>query len=163
MILQILKNALIDLVQQSQEDCNVSNVDDLPNDAHTDVKPKTIRLFQFTDRGTAQAILDGGFRDGEDGVVRFSRYCDSMGESSRAALLEVQIAITEEELEAKGQPVDENEVWDDSVGDFVPVSDRTEVQSFVWYRIPAANVNANGAVRLISGHERKLIVEFDEL
>jgi hypothetical protein len=55
----------------------VSNSDDRLNVALSDVRPKTIRLFHFTCRNSALAILDYGFRDGEDGVVWFSQYCES--------------------------------------------------------------------------------------
>lgn len=106
----------------------------------------SVRLYHRTTGDGAESIPRDGFRDGEDGGVWFSRFLDCWGERGRH-LLVVSLDVTEEELAGWAHEAVADEVWDEGLGDFVKTDKPEEVERFVWYKIPAAVVNARGRVR----------------
>jgi len=111
-----------------------------------------IRLFHRTTREGAEAILANGFRDGEDGGVWFSRYLDCWGEQGRH-LLEVLLDVSEDTLDAYAIEVVADEVCVDIEADIWESCDEDEVETFVWYKVPAAVVNARGTARRVPPDE----------
>ena len=121
-----------------------------------------LTLYHRSDDEAAAAILAGGFRDRsepDDGGrfgVWFSRHLDCWGEQGRH-LLAVSTDFDETELSAYAVEAVADEVWDYSVGDFVPCA-ADDVERFTWYEIPAAIINARGHVRRISAKEARLLL-----
>lgn len=106
----------------------------------------TIRLFHRTALEGAAAIPVEGFRDGEDRFVWFSKYLDCWGEPGRH-LLEVMVDMTEDEIEAYTRNWVADEVWDETLNDFVTVEDASMIERFVWHGIPAAVINPRMTAR----------------
>jgi hypothetical protein len=110
-----------------------------------------IRLFHRTTKEGKKAILAGGFRDGEDGVVWFSALLDAWGAKGPHPL-EVMLDMTETELAAYAVPVvSDEELMDD--GETWQKCAEAEVEHFTWYKIPASLINPRGKVRPMSQEE----------
>ena len=66
--------------------------------------------------------------------------------------------MTEEELQTYTVEVGADEEWSEEVGDFVKW-DEEDIERFVWYKIPAAIVNAKSRCRAISRDEAHQLLE----
>jgi len=111
-----------------------------------------VRLFHRTTLEGSQAIPADGFKNGDDGVVWFSRYLDAWGNRGHF-LLEVITSIGVDELEAFAQSAVADEVWDEAVGDFVQTQDEESIERFIYYAIPADCINGRCTVRLVPASE----------
>jgi hypothetical protein len=116
-----------------------------------------IRLFHRTD--AIAPILTGGFRDGDDGGVWFSRVLDCFGQDG-SRILEVRVEMTEESLAAFAIEVVEDEVEDEN-GEFVK-DEEGQNEHFVWFKIPAAVVNSCSSVRQVTLSEAREMLDEDE-
>jgi hypothetical protein len=109
-----------------------------------------IQLYHFTTRSCAPAILEHGF---EGPTCWLSPSVETIcGEAGRSALIAVALDIIDAELEQFARIVTEDEVWDDTTGEFVP--DPEMAASYVWYEVPTAMIAAKGRIRLVSLHDR---------
>jgi hypothetical protein len=108
-----------------------------------------VRLFHRTTLKAIPLIFAEGFRDGDDGVVWFSKNLDDWG-SRGAQPIEVIADMTEEDLSGYAVRVVADEELDNESGEFVKVLDETEVERFTWYQIPAATINPIAEIRIVS-------------
>ena len=107
----------------------------------------SVRLFHFTSKANARAVLAHGFKGT---TCWLSPSIETVsGDSNRSALLAVQLDLTESELQAFEQTV-VDDVWDEAAGEFVPA---TDTPPYDWYEIPT-QVITRGTVRLVSEEER---------
>lgn len=109
-----------------------------------------VRLFHFTSRSRACDIITRGF-DGETCWLSPTLHT-VCGEAARSGLLAVELEVTVAELEPFMRTVTEDEVWDDTLGDFV--FDPDSAVRYVWYEVPTALIAAKGRIRLVSADER---------
>ena len=109
-------------------------------------------LYHFTTREGARQIEANGF----SGLSCWlSPDVESIfGEAGRSVLLEVTLNLAEDELKRYAQQVtEETDIWDETVGDFVP--EPGSARHFVWYEVPVNVVVTAGRIRRVLPHERR--------
>ena len=136
-----------------------------------------LHFFYLTTPARAAAILISGFRDEDtpftadegDTAARGvwlslgAPYRGFVAKDPRRSLLEVVLDVSDDELCLFAVPASAGEVWDDEGGGFVGAADENLVERFLWYRIPAAVINARGRVRYVPpGEMAGLAYETDD-
>ena len=113
---------------------------------------QNVKLYHFTSREAAVAILAKGFTIERDDGVWFTPHPQTaMGEESRVVLLEVEIDRTDDEMSEFRQPVVE-EFFDDETEEWVP----DPSTAYDWFKVPAAKCQQLiSSIRVVQADERR--------